>query len=260
MELHTYHQNLNLVTGECHGVEAAKLLKSLLTTSTGAFRRVRLTARDADSRSGTRLARYVAVQAPDGSWQDTGSIMLADGEALGDYENVNYDWNAKYRKLVETAAAQGIGIWDTSSCGTGPTGNLAVGVNWDASGDDATNVDGEYIKITNHGSSTVDLAGWWVRDSGGRAMPTFLETKRGYILPKNAQVKAGATIRVHVGKGKASAAKGQYYMGIDRPIFDNETGSPVDMGDGAYLFDPKGNLRHWKQYPCVSKLAHACVG
>jgi micrococcal nuclease len=260
MELYTYHQNLDLVTGECHAVEAAKLLKSLLTTPTGAGARVRLTAQDASTRNGSRLARYVAVQEADGSWSDVGSTMLKDGAALADDEPVNYQWNARYRQFAETAAAQGTGIWDTGYCGPGPRADLSVRVTWDAPGNDTTNVDGEFVKITNHGSTTVDLAGWWVRDSGGRTMPTVLETKRGYILPKGAIVRPGASIRVHVGKGTTSRAAGRYYYGLRSPIFDNVTGFPTYLGDGAYLFDPRGNLRHWQQYPCVSTLPHACVG
>jgi endonuclease YncB( thermonuclease family) len=259
LELYTYHENLSLVTGECHAPEAAKLLKSLLMSSDGAGQRVRLTAQDASSSNLGRVARFVAIKGTGGTWHDVGAIMITKGEAIPSYQKIDYQWNERYRQMAEAAAAKRIGIWDTHYCGKGPAADLSVRVNWDAPGNDAINVNGEYIKITNLGASTVNLAGWWVRDSGTRPMPTMLESKRGYILPRGAEVAPGASLFVHVGRGTAAPATGQFYYGLNAPIFENVTGAPTYMGDGAYLFDPKGDLRGWQQYPCVSTEPHACT-
>lgn len=260
MELHTYHVDLNQVTGECHAVEAAKRLKQLVFNDDGTGRRVRLTARERSSSNLGREARFIAIQGTDGKWHDVGATMIGEGQAIPSYQRVEYTRNKSYRKLAEAAAAKGIGIWNTSFCGSGPAADLAVHVNWDASGDDSVNVDGEYVKISNRGTSTVQLGGWWVRDSATRPGATKTQTRRGYIFPAGASVAAGSSVYVHIGKAPAHRSAGNYYYGLSSPIFENVTAKPSYLGDGGYLFDPDGNLRGWQQYPCWSSAPRACVG
>jgi micrococcal nuclease len=258
-EMYEYHKDLTKATGECHAVDAAKRLKELLYTSGGTGRRVRLTARDASSSNLGRQSRFVATQTSDGVWHDVGSVLVREGQVIPSYQKVEYTYNQAYRKLSQAAAAKGVGLWDTNFCGAGPSANLTVRVKWDADGDDSVNVNGEYVKITNKGSSTVKLAGWWVRDSATRKQATVQATRRGYIFPSGAKVAAGSSVYVHVGKQPASPAARHFYYGLSAPIFENATAKPVYLGDGAYLFDPQGDLRGWQQYPCVSSLAHACT-
>jgi micrococcal nuclease len=258
MELYSYHVDLNAVTGECHAVPAAKRLKTLLF-SYGVGRRVRLTARDSSSSNLGRLSRFVSTQAADGKWHDVGTVLVREGQAIPSYQKTEYTQNKAYRALSEAAAAKGVGLWDTDFCGRGPAASLGVRVKWDAAGDDTVNVDGEYVKVTNKGASSVSLAGWWVRDSATRKSGTVAETRRGYIFPKGAKVAAGASIYVHVGRKPVKSAAGHFYYGLTSPIFENVTSTPGYLGDGAYLFDPQGDLRGWQQYPCVSSKAHACI-
>ena len=257
-ELYEYHRDLAKVTGECHAVDAAKRLKTLLYTASGAGRRVRLTARDASSSNLGRESRFVATKSADGTWHDVGAVLMSEGQVLPSYQKVEYTNNKLYRTLSQAAAAKGVGLWDTGFCGNGPTANLSVRVKWDADGDDSVNVNGEYVKITNHGPYPVKLSGWWVRDSATRKLATATQTRRGFIFPSGATVAAGASVYVHDGKKPASAKAGHFYYGLTVPIFENVTGAPVYLGDGAYLFDPQGDLRGWEQYPCVSAKAHAC--
>jgi hypothetical protein len=84
----------------------------------------------------------------------------------------------------------------------------------------------------------VALGNWWVRDSD----------LRRYTLPPDAVVPAGGTITVYVGKGANTAT--DYYWGLRGGIFDNVTHDGHGGGDGAYLFDPEGDLRAWMIYPC----------
>jgi micrococcal nuclease len=257
-ELYEYHNDLNKVIGECHAVEAAKRLKSLLFTSAGSGRRVRLTARDASSSNLGRESRFVATMSADGKWHDVGAVLVSEGQVIPSYQKVEYTNNKVYRALSQAAAAKGVGLWNTTFCGSGPAANLSVRVKWDAKGDDSVNVNGEYVKITNTGSTSVNLSGWWVRDSATRKLATLQQTRRGFIFPSGARVAAGATVYVHDGRKPTSPAAGHYYYGLSVPIFENVTGAPVYLGDGAYLFDPQGDLRGWEQYPCVSSLPHAC--
>jgi endonuclease YncB( thermonuclease family) len=259
MELHTYHHDLSRVTGECHAVEAAQRLASLLM-SDGTGRRVRLTARDATSSNLGRSARFVATQGTDGNWHDVGAVLVREGQVVPSYQRNEYTWNSAYRKLSQAAAADGVGIWDRDTCGAGPAATVSVRVHWDAEGNDAVNVNGEYVRVTNRGPKTVNLAGWWVRDSATRAAATLAAHRRGFILPAGATVAPGRSLLVHVGKKPQHPAADHYYYGQSSPIFENPTDKPSYLGDGAYLFDPDGDLRAWQQYPCVSERPHACTG
>jgi hypothetical protein len=84
----------------------------------------------------------------------------------------------------------------------------------------------------------VDLAKWWVRDSG----------LRRFTFPAGTVLRPGRTITVHVGSGQDSAET--FYWGLPGTIFEN-TASGGDQGDGAYLFDPQGDLRSYLVYPCL---------
>lgn len=259
MELYTYHHDLSQVTGECHAAEAARRLASLVLLDDGTGRRVRLTARDATSSNLGRAARFVAIRAADGSWRDVGAVLMREGQVLPSYQRTEYTWNRTYRKLSQAAAADGVGLWDRDFCGDGPAATVSVRVHWDATGNDGANVNGEFVRVTNRGSETVDLTGWWVRDSGTRAAATPTARRRGFILPAGARVAPGRTLVIHVGRAPKHPSPGHYYYGQKTPIFENPTAKPTFLGDGAYLFDPQGDLRAWQQYPCVSRRAHACT-
>jgi hypothetical protein len=59
---------------------------------------------------------------------------------------------------------------------------------------------------------------------------------------------AGESIELRVGRG-TNTANGQFW-GQGRPVFENVVGGSQGVGDGAYLFDPQGDLRYWQIYPC----------
>jgi endonuclease YncB( thermonuclease family) len=258
-EMYEYHKDLTKATGECHAVDAARRLKDLLIDAHGHGQRVRLTARDASSSNLGRLSRFVATRTADGIWHDVGSVLVREGQVIPSYQKVEYTNNQHYRQLSQAAAARGVGLWDTDFCGKGPAANLSVRVKWDAEGDDSVNVNGEYVKITNHGPSTVKLGGWWVRDSATRKLATANQSRRGFIFPSGSAVAAGSSVYVHGGKTPAIRAEGHFYYGLRAPIFENALPKPIYLGDGAYLFDPQGDLRGWQQYPCVSAKTHACT-
>jgi hypothetical protein len=54
--------------------------------------------------------------------------------------------------------------------------------------------------------------------------------------------------RLHVGRGTSSG--NDFYWALGNTAFEN-AGDARDLGDGAYLFDPKGDLRAWMLYPCL---------
>ncbi len=239
MELTEYSNDPRNWRGECHGVEAALRLHALVQG-----KRVKLTAQDASSMSGSRYRRTVWLYT-DGAWRDVSTQLLAEGHGLFLAQRVEYARNRADAAAAQYAASQRRGLWDTDHCGSGPhqSADLKVYVNWDAPGSDSDNLNGEYIKVTNRSSFDVPLAGWRVRDSAARGY-----RQRGFVFPAGATVRAGAAVYLHVGYGANTSTR--FYWRQSSPVFDNVTSSPTHMGDGGYLFDPQGDLRAWHQYPC----------
>jgi endonuclease YncB( thermonuclease family) len=237
MEQTVYTSHPSRRRGACHALPATARLERVLRAGRGI---VRLAAQDPQSTTGGRLRRSVAVRIG-GKWRDVGTMLMADGHTLWLPNSVEYAWNATYARLGEQAAAAGKRIWDTDTCGPGPSANAPLGltVRWDAPGNDFDNVDGEVIRIANLNTLVaVPLANWWVRDSA----------LRRYTFPSWAEIPPGGSVTVHVGRGVSEDT--EFYWGLRRPAFENATGGPRAMGDGAYLFDPQGDLRAWQVYPC----------
>lgn len=242
MELSTYSHTLSKLRGDCWGVAAARNLHSLING-----KKVQLSSRRASSASGTnvRPRRHVAVMSG-GQWVDTGALQISAGLALPDLLPDEYTHNLDYMRRAQEAAAAGVGMWGNSTlCGEGPnqTEPLKVTVNWDAEGNDAANVNGEWIDIENLGTVPVPLGGWWVRDAAYRGYKAH-----GYTIPDGAVVEPGSSIRIHVGRGDNTANR--LFWGLGENIFANVTGGAQSMGDGAWLFDPQGDMRAWDMYPC----------
>jgi micrococcal nuclease len=237
MELTRYASDPRNWRGECHAVAAARRLYSLVYGRT-----VRLTAQDARSMSGQRYRRRVWVYTG-GAWRDVALILLAEGHGLFLPNPTEYAPNQAASAAAQSAASRGRNLWDTDACGSGPAqaADLRVQVRWDAPGDDGANPNGEYIQVSNHSTSTVDLSGWWVRDSAARG-----HEQHGFVFPQGTRLAGGGAVRVHPGYGTNTAT--DLYWRIGSPIFENATGSPTYMGDGGYLFDPQGDLRAWQQY------------
>ena len=234
-ELTTYGTDLALLRGECHGVEATKRLHEMVFG-----KQVRLVSRYSFSKSKrNRLRRAVYAQL-DGEWRDVAQVLLEEGHALWMPSVDEYDRNLDYSTRAGLAARLGKNLWDTDYCGVGPDQDapLSVIAHWDAPGEDERNLNGEYFELRNAGGTPVALGGWWVRDS----------QLRRFTFPKDTVLPAGGKLFVHVGKGKA---RGRHlYWGLRVPAFDNVEGAPYHRGDGAYLFDPEGDLRAWHLYPC----------
>jgi endonuclease YncB( thermonuclease family) len=239
-ELTTYANDPSGWVGMCGGVAAARRLHGLVYG-----KRVQVSAMDNASNSGGRPRRAIAVQI-DGAWTDVGGIMVSEGLALYLPSPTEYQYNRDYLRRAQIAAAQGVGLYGRSICGAGPSAdaNLSVVVQWDAPGDDNANVNGEHIKVVNHGATPVSLGGWWVRDSAERGT----KAHPGYRFPAGTSVPPHASVVVRVGKGTSTATT--KYWGLASPIFENVTAGPRYMSDGGYLFDPDGDLRAWQLYPC----------
>jgi micrococcal nuclease len=241
MELTRYSKYPSRRRGACHGLEATSVVERAVRRS---HWRVRLSAQLQSSHSRHRERRSVWVKSG-GRWHDLARMVLERGLALWLPNGIETAHNREYLALAERAAAAGRGLYDPAACGAGPDQDIpiTVTVNWDADGNDAGNLDGEWAEVHNGGSRTLDLSDWWLRDSWlrpGRAHAPGYRFARGTALPP------GGTLRLHAGCGSDSA-RDLHWCQQDA-VFENVVGS---MGDGGYLFDPGGDLRAWSIYPCV---------
>jgi endonuclease YncB( thermonuclease family) len=211
--------------GYCHSLEATARLEQLIRRGGGI---VRLAALDASSASRRRWRRAVAVKIK-GRWRDVGRILVSEGHAVWLSNSEEWAWNESYSRLAERAAAAHRGIWNSSYCGTGPSEGVPLRLT-------VNNDQPEWVRIRNLDPvRSVNLGGWTLGDS----------TPSRLTLPDWATVTPGETLTIRVGKGAATWTE---LFWPRKNVFDNTGANGV--GDGAYLFDPQGDLRAWMTYPC----------
>jgi hypothetical protein len=97
---------------------------------------------------------------------------------------------------------------------------------FDATGNDNTNRNGEWVRIKNYCSSAKLLSGWKIHDHG---------TKNTYTFRSGLKIGAGATITLYTGSGTNTSTK--RFWGQSRQVWDN-TGSEY-----AYLKNASGALQ-----------------
>ncbi len=117
----------------------------------------------------------------------------------------------RYARLNEA------GLWKKSE-----TCKLEVDINYDAEGNDNSNLNGEYVTIKNMGTSSLNLEKWTVKDSGTNI----------YEFCKYA-LEPGSAIYLFSGSGKD--VDGKLYWGSSKPIWNNDH-------DTLYLRDKAGLL------------------
>ena len=246
MELWAYKPNHR--AGYCHALAARNRLASLVQG-----RRVRLFAQHKNSRSvGEGRARYrrtVGVKSG-GRWVDVGSVLVREGLALWLPNGDEWAWNGPYSKLAQQAQRGRRNLWNPTACGAGPSQSspLRMKLKWDAANNDARNANGEWVRIWNLGERPVPLGGWWLRDSYLRGQLHGRKKGRGFQFPRGAAIEPNRSVTVFAGRGRHKGAT--FHWGLPDAPFENVTGGRTRIGDGAYLFDPDGDIRSFVQYPC----------
>ena len=246
MELMHYSTRQSNRRGACHAVAAAGLVARYIRRS---HWHVRLAAQHASSATGGRhrLRRSVWVRV-NGHWTDLAKLELQAGLALWLPNGKEWAHNLEYHVLAEQARVAQRGLYDPASCGFGPDQDvpIKVAVNWDANGPDSHHRNGEWVDVFNDGARPMSLAGWWIRDSWLRYNAHHVP---GFQFPAGTVVPAGGSVRLHMGRGHDTARS--FFWWRSRAVFENVTHNRKRMGDGAYLFDPQGDLRASSMYPCV---------
>ncbi|GAB1641262.1 lamin tail domain-containing protein [Krasilnikovia sp. MM14-A1259] len=246
MEQHVYSPNPKKRRGDCHALAATARVEQLVRAGGGV---VRMTALHASSSSRNRPLRSISVKI-NGQWRDIGTDLVRRGLTL--WQPFGGEWAADstYRQMEALAANDGINLFDTDSCGSGPyqSSKISVWVNSDADGEDAKNLNGEWVRVGNDSPADVRIGGWWVRDSG----------LRRYTFPSDTVVPANGAVFLHVGRGTNTAT--HKYWGLTGPVFENVGAASHTLGDGAYLFDRQGDVRAWMQYPCMLNCTSPLAG
>ncbi len=237
-ELTTYSGDSSLWRGQCHAVEAGQRLSDLALG-----KQVRVTARHADSRAGMRYWRAIAIW-NDGAWRDVSTILAYEGHGLFNPHKREYQNNLAVARASQAARAARRGMFNPTACGIGPSQGaaLSLSVRYNPPGDERSNVNSEWVRIHNRSPYTVPLGGWHVRDGAFRGTKAV-----GYTFPSRAKVPANSYITLRAGKG--TNTRRTFYWGLSVPPFENPSGAPAYLGDGAYLTDPQLDIRASRMWP-----------
>jgi len=203
---------------ECYAGQATAGLADLV-----AGERVELIADRTDRDRYDRLLRYVEL-----AGEDIGARLVSDGLSVVRVSEPDDARERVLRELEADAREAERGLWSPSACGPSQSDATALRittVRLDAEGNDAENLNDEWIDVSNTGSSEVDLTGWRVRDESSSHRFTF---------PGGFALGPGATVRIHSGCGPDS----------DADLFWCTSGSAIwnNDGDTAFLEDPSGNI------------------
>ena len=175
--------------------------------------------------------------------------------------------NKEYLDLMNTAKAQGVGIWNPNLCGQA-TGNVpAMWFNANAPTID-TNTEpafGEYVVLQNQSDAAMDLTNWSLRDN---SLNFFWSSENSWMQSLN---KFGSVI-LQPGEHRIiyldnpasyplSGSEYEYFNWTRNTPGPQLTNGSINgayaNGDGVYLQDPLGNIRNSMTNPCTS--AAMCV-
>jgi micrococcal nuclease len=103
----------------------------------------------------------------------------------------------RFYAAEDDAQAAERGLWHCRNVDDGSGGPLTITqIHADASGDDNTNLNDEYVTVENTGSKALDLSGWTVTDTAGHT----------YTVPNDVSLGPGESITLHTGSGTDTQA------------------------------------------------------
>ena len=224
--------------GDCHAVQATTRLEQLVRRSKN---RIRVSSQYPESRSRGRRMRSIAVRRG-GRWRDVGRILVSEGLALwwpGQAEDAA-------QRPLQRAGAEGRRRAPRAvrpqrlraRAQRGPPAR-AVG----AVGRRRQRPRGRQRRVREDPQLRPEQLrcrsdGWYLRDS----------SLNRFTFPSGAAIAPNSSVTVYAGQGEHFG--GDYFWNLTKPVFENPTRDDRSMGDGAYLFDPQGDIRAWMIYPC----------
>lgn len=205
--------------GECFSGEASEALAQLVKDED----LVLVTDRSDVDQYG-RALRY--VETVDGL--DIGAQMIATGFAIARRYPPDDSRAVSYADLQRTARREERGLWAPDACGAGAGDteavDIAIEINADAPGDDSVNLNGEWVRFTNVGTTAVDLDGWQVADESSSHRYSFSDLR----------LDVGADVTLFSGCGPDSELA-RYWCVSGSAVWNNS-------GDTVFLRDTKGNI------------------
>lgn len=209
--------------GECYSDEASARLVELV-----AGREVTLVGDHSNRDQYGRLLRYVYV-----GQLFVNETLVREGYAIAR----RYEPDTAMATVLELAQAAAqdaeAGLWAPEACGATAGTNIRIGqIHYDASRDDNTNLNDEWVEFVNGGSDSVDLTGWVVKDESA---------SHRYSLPAGFVLGPGATVRLHTGCGDDTSTS-LYWCNQGSAVWNNSG------GDTVFLLDPNGNIAASERY------------
>ena len=168
-----------------------------------------------DADSSGRLLRHVYVDGVSVNYE-----MIRTGMAFWYPYSSGTDMDESYQEAQESAANDYVGLWTESQY------NITIDyIEYDPEGSE---VDGEYLIITNHDNYNISMEGWYLQDEAARTAYEF-----NYTLEINTSVK------IYTGSGEDNQTT--LFWGWYQGIWNNS-------GDMAILQDEDGLMVDYYQY------------
>lgn len=141
--------------------------------------------------------------------------MVNQGYATAYSISPNLKYSDDFENAEQEALDNEIGMWTPSSFEISITS-----LNADAKGDDADNLNGEYVVLENLGTMPLNLTGWRLYD----------EANNEYVFP-NFHLVNGSTVTIFTGSGTDNYE--ELYWCSSKPVWNND-------GDSLYIRDAEG--------------------
>lgn len=241
---------------QCGGLEASKLMKTLLPVGTEVQLRSNNFASANNYQALARPYRYIFAKDPQGNFTiDVQAKLLEAGLAMWFPNENEFVRNLQYLELLNSAATNGVGLWSGSLCGNeiDKTAMNAIEI-WVELDSPLPNENpfGEFVLLRNKTEQEINLSGWTLRD-------TSLELNDlKYAFPPGTILKGNSILTVYLGAPLQNfpIAPDEIALGLSKAILQNPSASKEKFtGDGIYLQTPLlsnggGNMRAWMHRPC----------
>lgn len=242
---------------QCGGLEASKLMKTLLPVGTEVQLRSNNFASANNYQALARPYRYIFAKDPQGNFTiDVQAKLLEAGLAMWFPNENEFVRNLQYLELLNSAATSGVGLWSGSLCGNeiDKTAMNAIEI-WVELDSPLPNENpfGEFVLLRNKTEQEINLSGWTLRD-------TSLELNDlKYAFPSGTILKGNSILTVYLGAPLQNfpIAPDEIALGLSKAILQNPSASKEKFtGDGIYLQTPLlsnggGNMRAWMHRPCL---------
>ena len=209
--------------GECWYEESGLAIASLAAVGD----QIGMTPDTTDRDQFGRLLRYLWV-----GGMSINEELVRRGAAISRRYPPDTAMAARFEAAQQDAQTNAFGLWAPDACGPAASARLTVtGVEYDAPGDDNTNLNEEYIEIRNAGSNLVDMTGWGIRDES---------SSNRYSFPVGYVIAAGETITIYSGCGD-NFGSFLYWCSVGSAVWNND-------GDSVFIVDPSGNIHASRSY------------